>query len=151
MVQLESSDTRERQRLGRYSGGTWPPRCFGLEGVDMDDIPDSVRSGRRKVLSRRHLFICAARLTALMAGEMVGDNVPSAGKPRRYHLVIRAVFYSTEGPAWLHPHLPISPIGGIAVCRLLNAPVVHHHIRVSTHHIIIALNASLPLMIFLFL
>lgn len=39
--------------LGRYSGGTWPPRCFGLKRVDMDDIPDSVRGGgRRKVLSR---------------------------------------------------------------------------------------------------
>ena len=43
--------------LGRYSGGTWPPRCFGLKRVDMDDIPDSVRGGgRRKVLSRRHLL-----------------------------------------------------------------------------------------------
>ena len=41
--------------LGEYSGITWPPQCFGLEGVDVDDIRDSVRGGgRQKLLSRRH-------------------------------------------------------------------------------------------------
>ena len=44
-------------------------------------------------------FICVAQLISLMTGGMVGDKVPSAGKPRRYCLFIRAVLYLAEGPA----------------------------------------------------
>jgi len=31
----------------KYSGITWPSQCFGLEGVDVDDVRDSVRGGGR--------------------------------------------------------------------------------------------------------
>jgi hypothetical protein len=51
MVRFESSD-------GQYSGITWPPQCFGSEGVDVDAVRDSVRrGGRHKVLSRPHLHL----------------------------------------------------------------------------------------------
>jgi hypothetical protein len=43
--------------LGKYSGITWPPQCFGLEEVDVDDARDSVRGGgSHKVLSKPHLL-----------------------------------------------------------------------------------------------
>jgi len=46
--------------LGKYSGITWPPQCFGLEGVDVNDVRDSVKGGgRRDVLSRPHLLGCS--------------------------------------------------------------------------------------------
>jgi len=29
--------------LGKYPGIIWPPQCFGLEEVDVDDVRDSWR------------------------------------------------------------------------------------------------------------